>query len=195
MLVVLTALVASLLVGVPAGARAPAFPDVLPLPDGFYPEGITIGTGQDFYVGSLLDGALYRGDLRTGQGEVIADGAPGRWLVGLDHNARSGLVWGAGIDGGAGAVLAFDAATDELAHVVPIPDGAFLNDLVVTRTAVYVTDSFAPLVWNGVARRRGASGRDRHRDSTTRWSWSAAEHRPSATAVVMVGRCAVMVGG
>lgn len=147
MLVVLTALVASLLVGVPAGARAPAFPDVLPLPEGFYPEGITIGTGQDFYVGSLLDGALYRGDLRTGEGEVIADGAPGRWLVGLDHDARSGLVWGAGIEGGAGAVLAFDAATGELVHVVPVPDGGFLNDLVVTRTAVYVTDSFAPLLW------------------------------------------------
>ncbi len=142
-LVVLTALVASLLVGLPAGARAPAFPDSLPLPDGFYPEGIAIGSGQDFFVGSLLDGSLYRGDLRTGEGEVIASGALGRWLVGLDHDARSGLVWGAGIDGGAGAVLAFDAATGELVHVVAVPDAGFLNDLVVTRQALYVTDSFA----------------------------------------------------
>jgi sugar lactone lactonase YvrE len=142
-LVVLTALVASLLVGLPAGARAPAFPDSLPLPDGFYPEGITIGSGQDFFVGSLLDGALYRGDLRTGEGEVIAPGAAGRWLVGLDHDARSGLVWGAGIDAGAGAVLAFDAASGELVHVVAIPEAGFLNDLVVTRQALYVTDSFA----------------------------------------------------
>jgi sugar lactone lactonase YvrE len=142
-LVILTALVASLLVGVPAGARAPAFPESLPLPDGFYPEGIAIGTGQDFYVGSLLDGSLYRGNLRTGQGEVIAPGAAGRWLVGLDHDARSGLVWGAGIDAGAGAVLAFDAATGELVHVVAVPEAGFLNDLVVTRQALYVTDSFA----------------------------------------------------
>jgi sugar lactone lactonase YvrE len=145
--VVLTALVASLLIGVPAGARSPAFPDSLPLPDGFYPEGIAIGTGQSFFVGSLLDGSLYRGDLRTGDGEVIAPGAEGRWLVGLDHDARSGLVWGAGIDGGAGAVLAFDAATGELVHVVAVPDAGFLNDLVVTRQALYVTDSFADVLY------------------------------------------------
>jgi hypothetical protein len=145
--VVLTALLASLLVGLPAGARAPAFPDSLPLPDGFYPEGIAIGSGQDFFVGSLLDGALYRGDLRTGEGAVIAPGAPGRWLVGLDHDARSGLVWGAGIEGGLGAALAFDAATGELVHVVAIPEGGFLNDLVVTRKAIYVTDSFADVLW------------------------------------------------
>jgi hypothetical protein len=141
--VVVTALLASLLVGLPASARGPAFPESLPLPDGFYPEGITIGVGQDFFVGSLLDGALYRGNLRTGEGDVIASGTEGRWLVGLDHDTRSGLVWGAGIDGGAGAVLAFDAATGDLVHVVAIPGAGFLNDLVVTRKALYVTDSFA----------------------------------------------------
>jgi hypothetical protein len=146
-LVVLAALATALLVGPPAGATAPAFPESLPLPDGFYPEGITIGSGQDFFVGSLLDGSLYRGDLRTGDGAVIAPGAPGRWLVGLDHDARSRLVWAAGIDGGQGAALAFDAATGALVHVVAIPDGAFLNDLVVTRRALYVTDSFADQLW------------------------------------------------
>lgn len=147
-MVVVTALLASLLIGLPAGARGSPFPDSLPLPDGFYPEGITIGTGQDFFVGSLLDGSLYRGNLRTGDGEVLATGAEGRWLVGLDHDARSGLVWAAGIDGGVGAVLAFDAATGELVHVVAIPEAAFLNDLVVTRNALYVTDSFAPLLYS-----------------------------------------------
>jgi hypothetical protein len=147
-LVLVAALAASLLVGLPAGAQGSAFPDSLPLPDGFYPEGIAISSGQDFFVGSLLDGSLYRGNLRTGDGEVIAPGTEGRWLVGLDHDARSGLVWGAGIDGGAGAVLAFDAATGELVHVVAIPDAAFLNDLVVTRKALYVTDSFADRLYS-----------------------------------------------
>lgn len=137
----------SLLAGPPAGATAPAFPESLPLPDGFYPEGITIGSGQDLFVGSLLDGALYRGDLRTGEGAVIAPAAPGRSLVGLDHDARSGLVWAAGLDGGQGAALAFDAATGERVHAVAIPDGGFLNDLVVTRQALYVTDSFADQLW------------------------------------------------
>jgi sugar lactone lactonase YvrE len=153
--VVVTALLASLLVGLPASARGPAFPESLPLPDGFYPEGITIGVGQDFFVGSLLDGSLYRGDLRTGAGEVIAPGAEGRWLVGLDHDARSGLVWAAGIDGGVGAVLAFDGATGELVHVVSIPGAGFLNDLVVTRQALYVTDSFADVLYRVPLRATG----------------------------------------
>ena len=35
------------------------------------PEGIAIGRRHQFSVGSLLEGAVYRGDLRTGEGEVI----------------------------------------------------------------------------------------------------------------------------
>ena len=165
--VLVTALVASLLVGLPAGARGPAFPESLPLPDGFYPEGITIGVGQDFFVGSLLDGALYRGNLRTGDGSVIAPGAEGRWLVGLDHDARSGLVWAAGIDAGAGAVLAFDGQTGELVHVVAIPrpgssttsssPGGGVRHRLVRRRPV-----------RGAAAGVGPPGRAGHRDRTVR---------------------------
>ena len=44
-------------------ASAQTFPDLIPLPDGFQPEGIAVGKGSTFYVGSIPTGAIYRGDL------------------------------------------------------------------------------------------------------------------------------------
>ena len=85
--------IALVLAGSPAAA-AP-YPDSIPLPDGFYPEGVEVGTGHDFYVGSLLDGAVYKGDLRTGEGALLAAGVEGRFLAGLKYDQRSGLLWAA----------------------------------------------------------------------------------------------------
>ena len=64
-------------------AAAAPFPDVIALPDGFQPEGIAVGPGDDFYVGSIPTGAIYRGHLRTGPGTVLVPPQPGRmaaWL-------------------------------------------------------------------------------------------------------------------
>src|SRR5664279_1068714 len=47
------------------------FPQIISLPNGFQPEGISAGRGTSFYVGSLVDGAIYRGDVRTGAGSVL----------------------------------------------------------------------------------------------------------------------------
>ena len=49
-----------------------------------YPEGIAHGRGNTLYVSSLLDGALYRADRRTGEGEVITPGQPGRLVQRID---------------------------------------------------------------------------------------------------------------
>jgi len=132
----------------------PVFPSSVPLPDGFYPEGIAIGRGHAFYVGSLLDGAIYKGDLRTGEGGVIAPGTEGRLAAGLSFDKRSGLLWSAGIDDGAGAALAFDGTTGELVANVEV-SGAFLNDIVVAREAVYITDSLADVFWTIPVDNRG----------------------------------------
>src|SRR3712207_3026169 len=53
----------------PAATAERAFPDLIKLPNGFEPEGIATGRGTSFYVGSLLDGRIYRGNLRTGRSE------------------------------------------------------------------------------------------------------------------------------
>ncbi len=45
---------------------APVFPEVIPLPDTFAPEGLATGTGPTLYAGSLADGDVAAVDLRTG---------------------------------------------------------------------------------------------------------------------------------
>lgn len=119
-----------------------AGPERIALPDGWRPEGIATD-GRRLYVGSLADGALWVADPRTGNGEVLADGVPGRVAVGVEHDRRRDLLWVAG--GLTGEVRAHDADTGDVVatYAFPSTDGVdrFLNDLVVTRHAVYVTDS------------------------------------------------------
>ncbi|MES2521463.1 MAG: superoxide dismutase [Gemmatimonadota bacterium] len=129
--------------GIPTAARAAAqFPDRIPLPNGFLPEGVASGPGSTFYAGSRRDGAIYSGDLRTGEGALLVAGEPGGFAVGLEYDQQRDRLWVAG--GATGTVSVYDASTGErLARfqlTAPSPE-TFLNDLVVTRDAVYVTDS------------------------------------------------------
>ena len=68
-----------------AVAGAAAFPQVISLPDGFQPEGIEVGKGNTFYVGSRVTGAIYRGNLRTGAGNVLVPGGQGRLATGRER--------------------------------------------------------------------------------------------------------------
>lgn len=126
----------------PASAAAdPGAASVLPLPDGSRPEGITSGPGNRLYVGSLADGRIVTANPRQGTSEVLLPGAEGRQLRGLYRDPRSGLLWAAGNVGTVAHVYAVDTRTGDLVADVVVPGGVFLNDLVVTRTAVWVTDS------------------------------------------------------
>jgi hypothetical protein len=137
-LIALLALVGplGLLAPQPAAAQPP-FPARIDLPDGFRPEGITTGRGTTIYVGSLATGSIWRGDVRTGDGEVFIQRQRGV-AVGLDYEHRHDRLWVAG--GPTGVVRAYDARTGALLAEYAAR-GGFLNDLVVTRHAVYVTDS------------------------------------------------------
>src|SRR5215210_3393978 len=70
-----------------AASSANRFPDVIALPDGFQPEGIAIGPGHTFYVGSIPTGRVWKGDLRTGESSELVPTQPGRNSIGLavDH--------------------------------------------------------------------------------------------------------------
>src|SRR4029077_9685529 len=86
----------------PAIAASPAgqsgnFPARIDLPNGFFPEGIESGRGTSFFVGSMTDGAIWRGDLRTGSGTVLAAGAPGRASAGIAYEAGRNRIWVAGV--------------------------------------------------------------------------------------------------
>jgi hypothetical protein len=59
------------------------FPSLIPVPIGYQPEGVATGHGPVLCGGSLASGAIYRVDLRTGEGELLYAGEAGRAPVGL----------------------------------------------------------------------------------------------------------------
>jgi sugar lactone lactonase YvrE len=122
----------------PASAAAP-FPDQINLPNGWAPEGITAGRGTTVYVGSLANGAIWQADVRTGEGFPLVEGEAGRVAVGLEYEAGADRLWVAG--GGTGQVRVYDASSGTLLETYTFSPAVFLNDLVVTDDAVYVTDS------------------------------------------------------
>ena len=138
---VVLALVFAMTTPLPASADRGRFPDVIDLPGGFFPEGIAIGYGTTFYTGSLNDGAVYRGDLRTGAGDVWVGGEEGLLAVGMDFDRRSGSLFVAG--GPSGTVRVYDGDTGELEADLFLGIG-FVNDVIVTKAAAYLTNSFAP---------------------------------------------------
>ena len=133
----------------PAVGASPAepsgnFPARIDLPDGFFPEGIERGRGTSFFVGSLLDGAIWRGDFRTGSGAVFVAGTPGSAAAGIAYEARHDRIWVAGGGPqlvGSGDVRVYDASSGALLATYQPPGVGLLNDVAVTRNAVYVTDS------------------------------------------------------
>jgi hypothetical protein len=130
----------------PAAAAAAPFPDSIALPEDFQPEGIAVGTGSTFYVGSLWDGDIYRGDLRSGQGDVFID-VTGREALGMRvDEGRHMLFVAGGFTGHAYVYDTRDGAT--LADLTLGTAGASLvNDVALTRDAAYFTDSFAPVIY------------------------------------------------
>src|SRR5512133_3307539 len=85
-----------MLIALPVSASTTTFPDLIALPTGFQPEGITVGQGSTFYTGSLANGAIYRGDLRTGEGSVFIPGSAGQVSVGMKYDESSHYLFVAG---------------------------------------------------------------------------------------------------
>ena len=138
-LFIITLLVASL----PAQA-ADAFPELIALPNSWGPEGIATGRGTDFFAGarqgSPYAGAIYKGDLRTGEGDILVPSQPGRFALGMKVDQRTNLLFVAGGPSGAGYI--YDATTGKEVAVFNFTTApSFVNDVVVTRDAAFFTDS------------------------------------------------------
>jgi sugar lactone lactonase YvrE len=126
-----------------ASGRRAFFPARIDLPAGFRPEGIAI-RGTTFFVGSLADGSIYRGDLRTGEGAVI--GGAGGTSVGLAID-RHGRVFAAG--GASGGARVIDGKTGEVIQTFDLASAApsFVNDVVIARGSAWFTDSQQPVLY------------------------------------------------
>jgi len=143
-IVVVSSLVVLLAGAVPVAAQPP-FPELIPLPTAFQPEGIAVGSGHTFFAGSLADGSIVSGDLRTGEIQELAAGVEGTMAVGMSFDSRSGYLFVAGGLNGVGRV--YDTGSGSLIAEYSMASGGqfgdFINDVIVTRTAAYFTNSFA----------------------------------------------------
>jgi streptogramin lyase len=116
------------------------YPETIRLPDGFQPEGIDVGRGNQFFVGSIPTGAIWEGDLRRGRGEVLVPGRAGRAAIGLKVDNRDRLF----VSGGpTGKAFVYDARNgrDIREYTLTTSSTTFVNDVVVTGKAAYFTDS------------------------------------------------------
>lgn len=143
----------------PTGVEAQSafvFPDLIPLPPTFGPEGIAAGHGTTFYVGSLSPaslGQILAGDLLTGQlFELVPP--TGRPALGMKYDVRSHLLFVAGGTSGRGTV--YDAASgDQVAFYQfqppspppPAVRTTNINDVIVTQEAAYFTDAVTPFLF------------------------------------------------
>ncbi|MGW1214036.1 SMP-30/gluconolactonase/LRE family protein [Streptomyces sp. NPDC002499] len=146
-----------------AGTRA-AWPTEFPLPDGWLPEGIAIGRKPYAYMGSRANGAIYRTDLRTGEGRVLYAGATGQVAVGLKLD-QDGLLY---VAGNTGVARVHDSRTGEIVatHQLSEATGHFINDVTLLGDRAWFTDSRAAALY-GVP--RGCDGSVRTLPLTGDW--------------------------
>jgi outer membrane protein assembly factor BamB len=145
-LALLAAAAALLLVPAAAPAHSPShspFPKLIALPDGWQPEGIAI-KHKTFYVGSIPTGAVYRGDVRTGQGAPLVPAHEGRAAIGLKVHHKQ--LWVAG--GPTGKAFVYDARTGaDVAEHNLVGGTPFINDVAIGRREAYFTNSRAAEVF------------------------------------------------
>ena len=154
----------------PLGAGG-AKPEKIALPDGFRPEGIAIGRDATFYVGSIPTGAIYRGSLKTGEGEVINPGATGRASIGVEYH--QGKLYVAGGPTGSGFVYSARSGRLLKTYRFTTETTTFVNDVAIARGGAYFTDSRRPFLYKVPIGHHGSKGhggdhrkhgRHRHRD-------------------------------
>ena len=125
----------------PAVAAHGSYPETIPLPPGWQPEGIATD-GDTFFAGSRATGSIYRGNLKTGRGEPLVTRTGGAAL-GMKVDKRDRLFVAGG---GTGTAQAYDARDGDLLAGYdlieqPPEQPTFVNDVVLTRRAAYFTDS------------------------------------------------------
>ena len=144
---------------VPGALAHGNLPEKIALPDAFAPEGIEI-RGKTFYTGSRTTGAIFVGDLRKGTGRILVPGVTTtpstRGATGIEYDR--GRLWVAGA--GFGNARIYDAKTGALQSELQFatPPGTFINDVVVTKSAAYFTDSQRPVLYRVAISSNGAPG-------------------------------------
>lgn len=148
--------VAALFLALPflsASAGEPAFPDIVPALEGAPPEGFTIGKGHMAYNGSI-DGSIYKMNLRNGEGEILVEAEPGFnvfagdcYKLGMRVDPRSNYLFVAGCDRGDAYVYDADSGEEIMKYQLAPLYESVINDIAITRDAVYFTDFGQPFIY------------------------------------------------
>jgi streptogramin lyase len=130
-----------------AAAAAASFPDLIPLPNGWRPEGVEAGRANTLYVGSIGTGAVRQIDARTGDQFTLVEPMAGRSAIGLEYDRKYRRLFVAG--GGTGQAYVYDAETGApiAAYTLTPTMPTFINDAVLTDDAVYFTESRRPWLY------------------------------------------------
>lgn len=153
-----TALLAMTAQSISAGEKP--FPHKVPALFGSFPEGFAIGRGHTAFNGSV-DGSIYKMNLRSGQGETLVDPEPGFpidndcYKLGMRVDPRTNYLFVAGCVTGNAYVYDADNGALIATYTLPLPpesaeeygDFQIVNDLAITKDAVYFTDSQHPLLY------------------------------------------------
>ena len=154
-----------------ASAGEKPFPNKVDSLYGSLPEGFAIGRAYTAYDGSI-DGSIFKMNLRTGEGYVLVPADvpfAGCTKLGMRVDPRSNYLFVAGCE--TGLAYVFDADTGAMLMTYPLPlppelplaqvpidpddpnselvDDTLqiVNDLVITKNAVFITDSHQPLIY------------------------------------------------
>ena len=127
-----------LLAALAPSANARALPETIPLPNGWQPEGIATDHNKNFYSGSRATGAIFKGSLKTGRGDVLVQPWGGAALgMKVDHRGR---LFVAG--GGTGTASVYNKRNGKLLRRYTLTGApTFINDVTLTERAAYFTDS------------------------------------------------------
>jgi len=143
-----------------ASAGDKPFPKIVPALDFSLPEGFAIGKGHTAYNGSV-DGSIYKMDLRSGEGEVLVEandpyGPPFCFKLGMRVDPRTNYLFVAGCFGGNAFVFDADSGEELMSYQLAPELSTIINDLTITKDAVYFTDFFFPNIYRLPLSRNGS---------------------------------------
>ena len=146
------AIALAIAVGMTATASARQYPETIPLPNGWQPEGIATGFGNQFFAGSRATGGIFKGNLKTGAGDILVPGFGGA-ATGMKVDRRNRLfVSGAGT----GTARVYNARNGKLLREYMLTSApTFVNDVTLTPKAAYFTDSQKQQLYVLTLRRHG----------------------------------------
>ena len=147
------------LVVVPAAAARPA--EVIVLPGATSAEGIAAGRGATFYAGDLFAGDIFRGNVRRGTAELFIDAPAGRMAVGMAADLAHGLLFVAGGFTGQGYVYDLGTGATVASYQFGDPETSIINDVTVTKSGAWFTDSFQARLYFVPVSRAGVPGPSR----------------------------------